>query len=143
MTRQVNWSPTKRLARASSATQKRILTPKLHLAGRQGAKDAAKVGRECRAVQAGHRRQEVHGGTKGTERVSDARFNGGASEGIDLGQMQLQHEPMMLGQASMERIDDIGARLCLPKTPSVENAFEISDIHEEQAETGPKSGSDK
>ena len=63
-----------------------------------------------RVAQAGHRRQEVDGGAKGTERVSDARFDGRdrGIQGVDLREMQLDQEPMMIGDASVQGVNEVG-----------------------------------
>jgi hypothetical protein len=66
----------------------------------------------CRVAQAGHGRQETDGGAKGLKRGSNARFDrcDGRVQCIDLGEMQLDHEPMVLREAPMERIDEVGVR---------------------------------
>ncbi len=65
-----------------------------------------------RVAQARHRRQQADGGVKGAERVSNARFDrrDGRVQGFDLGEMQLDHKPMVFRHAPMERIDEVRAR---------------------------------
>jgi hypothetical protein len=72
-----------------------------------------------------HGRQEADGGAKGAERVSNARFNRatGGLEGVDLRQVQFDHEPMMVGDPAMERVQQI--RACRFRRPRVRSAEAI------------------
>ena len=56
-------------------------------------------------AQAGHRRQAFGGGTKGREGIAEVALQlpHRAVEGLDLGQVQLEHEAMMRRHAAVQR----------------------------------------
>jgi hypothetical protein len=89
-----------------------------------------------RLTEARHGRQEADGGSKGTQRVSNARLDrrDRCLEGVDLGQVQFDHEPMMVGDATMDRVAQIRPGRLQPPRGEIDEAIGIRFTGDQRVE---------
>ena len=91
------------------------------------------------ASQAGHRRQQIDGGTKGGEHLAQMalqRLHGGV-ERLDLRQMQLEHEAMMRGHPAMQHLDQLRAAGLQAAGCEIGQALGVGLARDERVEDRP------